>query len=53
MTPVVELMLRPGGRPEAENVFGDWVAVTVKLIGDPDVPETTGAELTTGTADEL
>src|ERR1035438_9267262 len=53
MTPVEALMLIPGGRPVAENVFGDWVAVTVKKSGEPELPDTDGAEFTTGTAAEF
>ncbi|HTU01973.1 MAG TPA: hypothetical protein VMG58_09160, partial [Candidatus Sulfotelmatobacter sp.] len=50
MTPVVEFMLSPGGRPEAENEVGSRVAVTVKVNGMPDVPAACDAELMTGIA---
>jgi hypothetical protein len=38
ITPVDALMLRPGGRPDAEKDVGVPVAVTVKLKGTPELP---------------
>src|SRR5665213_2142131 len=50
MMPVVALMWRPGGRPEAVNVFGDCVAVTVNVNCVPEGTVIEGTEMTTGEA---